>query len=169
MDISSTTAPDSTQVNADDLIAGPVTVTITDVTQGSAEQPVDIHLAEYPDRVYRPGKSMRRVIVACWGPETSAYVGRRMRLYRDASIKFGKDAVGGIRISHLSHIATAQEIALTESRGKRKPFKVEPLVESPASIELDELRAAWKHATDPAEKERIEARVAELQAQEAGG
>jgi hypothetical protein len=162
MDISSTTAPDSTQVNADDLIAGPVTVSITDVTKGSAEQPVDIHLAEYPDRVYRPGKSMRRVIVACWGPETSEYVGRRMRLYRDPSIRFGKDAVGGIRISHLSHIDEAQTIALTVTRGKRAPYIVEPLVETAASIELDELRAAWKHA-DPAEKERIEARVAELQ------
>ena len=67
MDLSDSIAPRSDQWNADDLIAGPVTVTIADAKPGAAEQPVDILLVETPKRAYRPSKSMRRVIVAAWG------------------------------------------------------------------------------------------------------
>ena len=38
-----------------------------------------------------------------------------------------KDEVGGIRISHLSHIEKALTVALTATRGKRKNFTVQPL------------------------------------------
>ena len=128
MDLSQTIVPDSTQINAEDLqITGPRTVTITDVRAGNAEQPVNIDLAEYPGRAYRPGKSMRRVLVAAWGPDTAAYIGRRLTLYCDPSIRFGKDTTGGIRISHMSHIPKRLTLALTVTRGKRAPFTVEPL------------------------------------------
>jgi hypothetical protein len=40
MDISDTLAPNSDQLDAVDLIGGPRTFTITDVTKGNAEQPV---------------------------------------------------------------------------------------------------------------------------------
>jgi hypothetical protein len=169
VDISSTTAPDSTQVNADDLIGGPVTVTITGVRKGTPDQPVNIDLAEFPDRAYRPGKSMRRLLVAAWGPEASEYVGRRMTMYRDASISFGRDVVGGIRLSHLSHIDKPLTVALTVTRGKRSPFTVEPLVETgptaadvAASADVAELRSWWPPA-GPELRKAIEARVAELQ------
>ena len=52
MDLSSTIEPNSDQVNAEDLIAGPQTVTITGVEAGTADQPVFIHLAEFPGRTY---------------------------------------------------------------------------------------------------------------------
>src|SRR5690625_2612298 len=103
MDISKTIEPDSTQINADDLLAGPATVTVENVTKGSAEQPVNIHVTEFPKRAYRPSKSMRRILVHAWGPKASEYVGRRLTLYRDPNITFGREKVGGIRISHLSH------------------------------------------------------------------
>lgn len=104
MDLTNTITPDSTQLNADDLMAGPVTVTVERVSKGSAEQPVDVHLAEFPDRAYRPSKSMRRVMVAAWGKEASTYVGRRLTLYRDPEVTFGRDKVGGIKISGMSNI-----------------------------------------------------------------
>lgn len=132
MDISTTIEADSTQVNADDLTASPRTVTITGVSKGTADQPVNIELAEFPGRAYRPCKSMRRVLVFAWGSDASAYAGRRMRLYNDQSVKWGGQDVGGIRISHLSHIDKALKLALTETRGKRKPFVVEPLPDEPA-------------------------------------
>jgi hypothetical protein len=131
MDISSTTIADSTQVNADDLIGHDVTVTITDVTKGNAEQPINIHLAEFPDKVFRPSKGMRRVLIEAWGSESSVYVGRRMTLYRDPEVSFGRDRVGGVRISKLSHIDKRMEIPLTVSRGRRKPYVVQPLPDSP--------------------------------------
>lgn len=72
---------------------------------------------------------MRRVLIAAWGAEASAYVGKRITLYGDPSIKFGKDAVGGIRISHLSGLDKPLTVALTVTRGKRAPFTVQPLTE----------------------------------------
>lgn len=131
MDLSQTIAPRSDQINAEDLLSGPVTVTITNVREGAAEQPVDIDVAEYPGRAYRPNKTMRRVLVSAWGPDSTAYVGRRMTLYRDPGVKFGGDTVGGIKISHLSHIPKTIRLALTVTRGKRAPYVVEPLPNAP--------------------------------------
>jgi hypothetical protein len=152
MDISATTEPKSDQQNFDDYIGGPKTVTITEVKQGSTEQPVEIHLVEFPGRPYKPSKSMRRVLVTAWGVEALEYGGREMTLYGDATVKFGPNVVGGIKISHLSHIPKAFSVNLTTSRGKREPFTVQPLHESyaahvaslSASTSLDELLNAWQ-------------------------
>lgn len=131
MDIASTLTPNSQQVNAEDLIAGPRTVTITAVDGGTQEQPVFISTAEFEGRTYRPGKSMRRVLAAMWGTESANYVGRRLTIYNDPSIRFGKELTGGIRISHASHIAKPVTVSLTVTRGKRAPFTVEPLPDAP--------------------------------------
>jgi hypothetical protein len=153
MDITKSTEPKSDQQNYDDYIGGPKTVTVSEVKAGSAEQPVEIHLVEYPGRPYKPAKSMRRVLVACWGSDASVYVGRRLTLFGDPSIKFGKEAVGGIRIAALSHIAEPVTVSLTVTRGQRKPFTVQPLADTPdykalmmAAMSLDELAAAWRGA-----------------------
>ncbi|MGB3480855.1 MAG: hypothetical protein WBB07_01395 [Mycobacterium sp.] len=55
-----------------------------------------------------------------------------MTLYRDADVKFGGQDVGGIRVSHISGIEKRLKIALTTSRGQRKPFFIEPLPDQPA-------------------------------------
>lgn len=129
MDLTESIAPKSDQLNADDLISGPVTVTIQEVVQGNAEQPVDVRLVEYPGRAYRPSKSMRRVMVMAWGPEAASYSGHRLTLYRNPEITFGREKVGGIEISHLSHIEKPLTVALTATRGKRKNFTVTPLAQ----------------------------------------
>src|SRR5690606_24193532 len=126
MDISDTLAPTSDQLDAVDLLGGPRTFTIERVTKGNVEQPVQVHLAEF-DRPWRPGKSMRRVLAACWGTDASVYVGRRVTLYCDPNVMFGKDKVGGTRISHLSHIDGVKKVPLLVSRGKSAIWTVEPL------------------------------------------
>ncbi len=141
MNLNSTIIPKSDQLNADDLIAGPRTIKITAVESGSAEQPVSIRYEGDTGRPYKPGKSMRRVLVQLWGSEGALYVGRRLTLYRDPSITFGPDTTGGIRISHASDIAEAQEMALTVKRGKRKPFRVEPLPAEKAQSEAFDIQA----------------------------
>ena len=162
MDMSETIVPNSEQLNADDLMAGPRTVTIAEVVRGNAEQPVDIHLAEFPGRPWRPSKSMRRVLVAAWGTQSSAYIGRRATLYRDPEVMFGRDKVGGIKVSHLSDIPKQLKVALTVTRGKRAPHVVDVLTEpvardwqaeADAITDVDALRAlhaAAKHAGTPA-------------------
>lgn len=153
MDLTESIAPKSDQLNAEDLLTGPRTFTVADVKKGSAEQPVDIHLVEFPGRPFRPSKTVRRILVNAWGAEASAYVGRRMTLYRDPAVKFGGMDVGGIRVSHLSHIEKPLSVALTVSRGKRQPYTVQPLAEAPApawdvavaaASTEDELRAVWQ-------------------------
>jgi hypothetical protein len=136
MNLSSTIAPKSDQTNADDLLAGPRTIKITAVEAGGAEQPVSIRYEGDNGRPYKPGKSMRRVLVSLWGGEGSAYIGRRLTLYCDPEITFGSDRTGGIRISHASDIRDPLEIALTVKRGKRKPFRVDPLIEAAAEFDI---------------------------------
>lgn len=182
VDITETTQPKSDQQNYDDYASGITrTVTISGVKPGSSEQPVNIELAEYPGRPYRPSKSMRRVLVAAWGPEASEYVGRRMVLYGDPTVKFGGIVMGGIKISALSHIDAALVLQLTASKGKRAAHKVDPLIESApesapteptaeqvaACTDVDELKAMWR-PSGPERRAQIEARVAELGATEAG-
>jgi hypothetical protein len=60
---------------------------------------------------------------------------------------FGGIAVGGIRISHLSHIDGPKTIALTASKTSRKPFTVKPLtVAAPAQIDTAPALAAIAQA-----------------------
>lgn len=129
MDLSETIAPRSDQLNAEDLLTGPRTVTVEKVTKGTAEQPVNIHLVEFPGRPFKPSKTVRRILVAAWGKEASAYTGRRMMLYRDPAVRFGGQDVGGIRVSALSHIESRLTLHLTVTRGKRAPFTVDPLLD----------------------------------------
>jgi hypothetical protein len=129
-DLSGTIAPKSDQLNSDDLIAGPRTIRVTRVSAdpSSAEQPVCIFFEGDGGKPYKPCKSMRRVLVACWGADGSAFSGRSMTLYRDPSVTWGGMEVGGIRISHLSHIDGERTMALTATKKARKPYTVKPLV-----------------------------------------
>lgn len=127
MDLSQTIIPRSDQLNSDDLIAGPRTIRIAAVSAGSSEQPVTINYDGDNGRPYKPSKSMRRILVALYGSDSAACIGKRITLFRDPEIKFGGDAVGGIRISHASDIDRPLVIALTLKRGKRAEYRVEVL------------------------------------------
>jgi len=135
MDITATLAPKSNQMNADDLIVGSRTIIVTNVDVAiEAEQPVAIHFEGDSGRPWRPCKSMRRVLASAWGPDSSQYVGRGITLFREPGAMYGGQQVGGIRLSHLSHIDGPLTVMLTTSRGKRSPYKVLPLqASSPAS------------------------------------
>ena len=163
-DISDTLAPSSDQLDAVDLLGGPRTFTVTDVSKGNAEQPVQIKLAEFP-RVWRPGKSMRRVLAHCWGTDASQWTGRRVTLYCDESVTFGNDVVGGTRISHLSHIDGVKKIPLLISRKKSATFTVRPLADAqpvdPKAAQLEALKSEWR-AADPERRAEIEAQVQAL-------
>lgn len=132
MDIGDTIAPDSDQLDAIDLASsGPQTFTITKVVIKRGEQPMDVHLKEFP-RPWRPGKNQRRVLERLWGPTAGgAYEGRRVTLFCDERVKFGAEATGGVRISHMSHIGDKErEVAgLPVSRGKFGTYKVKPLTD----------------------------------------
>jgi hypothetical protein len=139
--LAKTIVPKSDQLNADDLIAGPITVTVEEVIQReSAEQPVEIRVAGY--RPYKPCKSMRRLLIAVWGTRAADWVGRKLTLVCDPSVTWGGVAVGGIRVHAMSHIDAPFTMALTATRGKRKPITVQPIVIQEPSF-LDRWRAEF--------------------------
>jgi hypothetical protein len=144
-DMAPVIAPKSDQINADDLIGGPITITIESVSvKPGTEQPVSIAI-DGLSKVFRPCKSMCRVMVAAWGPDSAVYAGRSLTLYRDPKVKWGGMEVGGIRISAMSHISTAMTMALTETKHSRKPFTVKPLAMAP------DIKPAARQTERPAE------------------
>jgi hypothetical protein len=133
LDLSKTIAPKSDQLNADDLIGGPRTITITGVKLVAEDQPVAISFQNDEGKPWKPCKSMRRVLVKAWGADGAKYAGRSLTLYLDESVRFGGAAVGGIRIGAMSHISKDLVMALTATRGTKKAYTVKPLaVETPA-------------------------------------
>lgn len=133
-DMTETTSPKSDQINADDLIGGPRTIRVSRVAiNPGGEQPVDVFFDGDGGKPYRPCKSMRRVMVAVWGPDATQYVGRSMTIWRDPSVQWGGMEVGGIRISHMSHMDTPLVLALTATKKARKPYRVEPLSQQAAA------------------------------------
>lgn len=128
-----TAEPRSDQWNADDFVGGPRTFTIAGVKVGTAEQKYDIELTEGDGRSWRPPLTMLRLLIAAWGDDAAIWTGRRVTLYRDESVRFGSDAVGGIRISHLSNLPGNKPLTtmLTSTRGRRARHVVEPLPDAP--------------------------------------
>ena len=131
MDITDSLAANSAQQNYDEYLAGPKTVTVAEVKQGTAEQPVNVELVEFPGKPFKPAKSVRRVLAAAWGTDASQWTGRRLTIYGDPSVRYGGKEVGGLRVSHVSHIDKPITVALTVTRGKRAPFTVQPLPDAP--------------------------------------
>jgi hypothetical protein len=139
-DMSKVITPKSDQQNADDLIAGPLTIRVSgvDIRPGT-EQPVSVRFDGDEGKPWKPCKSMCRIMVAAWGADAKAYVGRSMTLYRDPTVKWGGMDVGGIRISHMSDIDRTMVMALTATKGSRKPYTVKPLEAQPAPRHFDNL------------------------------
>lgn len=161
-DMTLTVIPKSDQINADDLIGGPRTITITRMAiDPTSDQPVGVYFEGDNGKPYKACKSMCRVLVHAWGADSGKYIGRSMTLYCDPKVKWAGMEVGGIRISHMSHIPETLTMALTATRGNKKPFTVKPLaVEEMQDWEpainavetADELAAVWKSMPADAKK-----------------
>jgi hypothetical protein len=118
----------SDQLNSDDLIGGAITITITKVmVSESAEQKVSLNYEGDNGKPYKPCKSMCRVLVNAWGADGTAYVGRQLTLFRDPDVTWAGIKVGGIRISHMSHINGTMSMALTAKRGSKQGYQVKPI------------------------------------------
>jgi hypothetical protein len=123
----------SDQLNAVDLVGGSQTYKVAKVSKCEGEQPVAIDIGD-PKRPFKPCKSMRRVLIACWGANPVLWVGRQMTLFCDENVKWAGESVGGIRISHLSNLdVPKRDVQLNESRHKKTTwtvFNIETKVET---------------------------------------
>lgn len=131
----------SDQLNADDLMGGPITVRVRDTrVSDSGEQRVSILYDGDNNKPWKPCKSMCRVLVSAWGPDSKKYIGKYITLFRDADVLWGGVKVGGIRISHMSDIGSDNTTPLTVTRGTKKAYLVKPLKPAGESQEIIDLR-----------------------------
>ena len=131
----------SDQLTADDLIGITKTITVTKVTGEEGDQPIAIHYEGDNRKPFKPCKTMRRVLLAVWGRYASDYVGRSMTLYRDDKVTFGGLEVGGIRISHMSHIDKDMIVVVAKTKGKKAGIKIQPLRDAPHANTADGAKA----------------------------
>lgn len=144
------------QLNFEDFLGGVTRiVTVKGVKAGTKEQQYDIAI-EGDQRVWRPAVTVLKLLVAAWSDDATLWTGRSAELYGDPEVTFGRDKVGGIRVSRLTNIDGPLSVNLTETRGKRKMHRVDPLPRA------DVLRAEWHDAT-PERREQIKAEVAALE------
>lgn len=170
LDITETLAPRSDQLNSDDFVGRTAVVTVAGVEKIAGDQPLAVHLVEYPGRAFKPGKTVRRILAAAWGTDAAQWAGRRMELFTDQTVTFGKAQVGGIRISRMSHLDKPLSLALTATRGKKQTHRIEPLPDATPSHEVQPdwqaliveagddvaaLRAMWSDAKERGASEAI--------------
>ena len=127
-DFGETLTAKSDQINADDLVGGPITVQITDAKRGdSPEQPLVLRLSG-DHRPWKPCKTARRILAACVGStNTGALIGRWVRLYRDPDVTWAGKAVGGIRVDGMSGIDRPVTIALALNKKAKAEHRIVPI------------------------------------------
>ncbi|WP_158782340.1 hypothetical protein [Pantoea sp. BAV 3049] len=153
-DLRGTVTPKSDQLNFEDVQSSSITAVIKSIRAGNSEQPVFIDLIGYDGRPYKPSKSMRRVLIAGWGSDGHSWVGKSLTLIGDANVKFGGVAVGGIKVSAMSHIDADFSLMLTTSRGKRTEHRVKRLSPDPLTwftanagqMDMSKLQTAYDRA-----------------------
>ena len=124
-DLQRATQAKSDQLNSCDILGGSLVAKILDVKSGSSEQPVIIVIDSWP-QPWKPSKTSLRVLCACWGNEPQNWIGRYAVLFCDETVKFGGEAIGGVRTSHLSHITGTKKVAVNTTRGKKGIQTIEP-------------------------------------------
>lgn len=149
------------QLNYEDFIGGVLmTVTIAKVEKGRKEAQYDIALVG-DDRYWRPPATVLKLLKLAYGDEAANWEGKHAALYGDPDVKMKNVKVGGIRVSHLSHIEKPLTPSLVITRGQSAVFTVNPMAE--AEVRRMDLRAEWFTA-DPQRRVAIEAEVAGLKA-----
>lgn len=155
-DLRATIVPKSDQLNSEQLLAGPIDITVTDVRIGSGdEQPVVVHYEGENGRPFKPCKTMRKVLILAWGPDGREWVGKSMSLYCDPQVKFGGAEVGGIRISHMTDIERDIQVSLTATKGKKALHVIKRMQvdRGPALADvLDKIKSASNRAEMAAAK-----------------
>jgi len=146
-DMTPSTKPKTDQLNFDDFTSGPMNITITgvNINPNADMQPVSVYFEGDNNKPWKPCKSMCRVMVKGWGKDANAYVGRSLTLYGDGEVTFGKMKVGGIRISHMSHIDEGFVMALTVTKARRAAFPVKVLEVAP-TLDAEQVKDIAKSA-----------------------
>lgn len=130
------------QWNNEDFTDGSRVFTISHVTEGKEQAPYDIHFSDGDGKCWRPSNGMLELLWRLWGDDSKDWAGRKVELFRDPSVKIGRDVVGGIRVRSMSHIDKPMSPPITVSRGTKKPYTVQPLRAAAAPVDRSKVDAA---------------------------
>ena len=133
-DIRAAIQPRSDQLNYEDFVSGPAVLTIErteDYRDEKGQARVAIHMVEYPGRPFKASKTNVKLLAIAWGEDDTDWPGRRVQLSADPTVTFGGKAVGGIRVTAVSHLPQRFTAKLSVARGKKKDFPVEILPDVP--------------------------------------
>lgn len=140
-DIARAIEPQSDRQNAVDYQTGPKVFTVagtSDYRDDKGRGRVNVHLAEAPDRPFKPSATNLRLIAIGWGEDDTTWPGRRIKLALDPEVMFGREKVGGIRVVALSDMEQPFTAKLPVTRGKKQEFRVEILPDAPAPPPIPE-------------------------------
>lgn len=128
--LSDTIVTKSDQLNAEDLLTANRVIKITGARfVKDPQQPLILNYDGDNGRPYKPCLTMRKALKFAYGDNPDNLIGKSLELYCDPSVKFGKEKVGGVRISGMSDIKSNIRASFTETRGKKKEYvfkRIEP-------------------------------------------
>jgi hypothetical protein len=137
IDITKAMQAKSDQLNAEDLIAGPRTIRVRDVSERDGKIRVGFDGDE--GRPWVLSKTAVRALAACWGTDAAKWVGLHCTVFCDPEVVYGGVKVGGIRVSHVEGITAPRALMLTVTRGKKKEHLIQPL-----TVEKKTKADAWR-------------------------
>jgi hypothetical protein len=68
-----------------------------------------------------------------WGEKLADWVGRSITLFGDSKVMYGGKEIGGVRVSHISHIAADYVTKIAERRGVRIDYLIRKLAVTQAA------------------------------------
>jgi len=163
MDLSDTIQVDSSQINSADLFE-PRIFRLVGIQRGPDQRrPIEYRL-EGEDKVFRPCKTVRRILVKAWGKDGNDHIGHLVRLYCDPTVRNPKGTVvGGTRVNGLSH-TTKTTITVSAGQSGMKEHKIEILHDAPhpALTHIERAEAALDDHADKLQDIRDELGMAQL-------
>lgn len=136
-------------MSAPDMPTEGRTLTIAGAAVEAVEDPKtkqnrDRLLVYFHERVkpWLPCRTTAGCLAAMWGDRTSGWVGRRVTLYQDPTVKVGAKVVGGIRVLGSPELDAPRDVVI--NLGARKPPARVRLIPTgdPLAVALAELHAA---------------------------
>jgi hypothetical protein len=130
------------RLNADFLLSGNIIFTIRAIERFLADGEGRIKLFPYED--YPPWVPCYTVVKILsssdlWGGDEQQWIGNKLELFLDKTVRFGKDAVGGIRV-HGVHPLQKDKVMITHvsRRGQRAITTIKRIKETAKSSEFAE-------------------------------
>lgn len=133
-DVSFAAQAKSDQLNAVDIMGVEPIITIRQVVVNQGDQPVSIYYNGDNNRPWKVSKGMIRILIAGWGKDSDAWIGKSVQIYCDPKVKYAGKEVGGVRIRAMSDInPNGLLCTIALNRQQREPYPVKFLsMERPA-------------------------------------